>query len=140
MAINLFAYGTFLVPNVMHTVCDAVFESVEACAEGYARVQLKNKVYPAMLEDKDSMVDGQLYMNVDDRSVKRLDYFEGKEYIKKTIQVELPNRKKMDALAYIISPDSVSLLTKTPWNFAEFKAKHLSDYMKNVRQQMRDFR
>ncbi len=123
----------------MSTVCDATLESVVASADGYARVSLKDRNYPGITINKDSMIDGVLYANLDQDALKRLDFYEGDEFVREVIKVELNNKKITEAYTYFISPKFQHILTNLPWNFKEYKDKHLSSDLKKIREIMRGY-
>lgn len=137
MAINLFSYGTLMLPAVIGIVCDQTLQGVDASAENFMRVCLKDRIYPGMIQKEDCITDGILYSGISEEQLKRLDYFEGLEYQRQTITVELPNSKKLVAETYLVAPDNAHLAIERPWNVKEFKDRHLSEYLKGVRQTMR---
>ena len=140
MAQHFFAYGTLIVPSVMQAVCGTSYQFTAASLDGYTRFALKGKSYPAIVKDADSMVDGILYLDIDNEALKRLDYFEGKEYQRVVVQPALESGKKVEAFTYLLSPAHAALLTNQPWNLKKFKDSELDQYLKNARQAMRDFR
>lgn len=45
---NIFTYGTLMFPEVMFTVCKSKYESEKATLQGYARRQVKGRIYPGV--------------------------------------------------------------------------------------------
>jgi gamma-glutamylcyclotransferase (GGCT)/AIG2-like uncharacterized protein YtfP len=137
---HVFTYGTLIMPQVMQAVCGMTFEHVSASIDGFARFGIKNKVFPGIIRDKDSMVDGVLYLNVDDQALKRLDFFEDKEYERIKVNAELDGGKKVEAFAYLIAPAYESILTREPWNLKRFKEVEFDSYLKHARGLMRNYK
>ncbi|CAK7266457.1 hypothetical protein SEPCBS57363_002098 [Sporothrix epigloea] len=145
-----FFYGTLMAPEVFFTVCyraghpppeitsGHVFRS--AVLHGYTRHRVLNQEYPGIIEDDTpgACVRGMLVSGVTDGNQNRLDYFEGKEYERKTLEVVLDTPSKeaketdgseakkqetVKAEVYVFKyPDS---LERREWDFDEFRREKM---------------
>ena len=80
---HLFAYGSLMFPEVWSTVVKGEYERMAARLYGYQRRCVRGEIYPAAVEATvGDYIDGQLYLNVDDDDLLRLDHFEGDDYEK----------------------------------------------------------
>ncbi|CAK7267475.1 hypothetical protein SEPCBS119000_002568 [Sporothrix epigloea] len=145
-----FFYGTLMAPEVFYTVCyrDAhppaevtrghVFRS--AVLHGYTRHRVLNEDYPGIIEDDTpgACVRGMLVSGVTDGNQHHLDYFEGSEYDRRTLDVVLDTasdaapetdgtapRKQETVQAEVFvfkDPDS---LERREWDFDEFRREKM---------------
>ncbi|CAK7201180.1 hypothetical protein SEUCBS139899_003883 [Sporothrix eucalyptigena] len=145
-----FFYGTLMAPEVFFTVCyrdgrppaaiakGHVFRS--AVLPGFTRHRVKYQEYPGIIEDDTpgACVRGMLVSGVTDGNQHHLDYFEGSEYERRTVEVTLDDGKKEDvtieegaekkketvkAQVYVFKyPDD---LERREWDFDEFRREKM---------------
>lgn len=157
---SLFVYGTLLFPEVMAAVTGRRWRSVAAVLQGYARYQVKGQVFPGICRRPGAVVFGVVYSDLDERSWRCLDYFEGDFYRRRSLTVTLPNRQPKkdsreftggqgvlpgglgaDAVTrqvqvYVMPPSHQHLLSTRLWSAAEFRLKHLSRYLRHCHRTM----
>lgn len=99
---TLFFYGTLLAPPVLYRVIYGTphptplshpamsFLTVRpALLKGYTRHRVESADYPAIIPDPSGSVRGSVVSGLTDGDVYRLDIFEGSQYEKGTVQVEV---------------------------------------------------
>lgn len=76
---------------------------------------------------------GTLYFDLDLRSMRLLDCFEGKTYCRRTIAATTIGGDKHIAEVYLISPEYHHVLDACAWDPRVFETKHLESYLKRCR-------
>lgn len=137
--VNVFVYGTLLVPELMRVVSGREYPSVEAIAHGYARSRLAGRVYPGIVATAGSQAPGRVYLEVSQESLRRLDYFEGPEYVRGPLEVTLQDGSRLDALAYIVPSEKRSLLTGEAWGVDHFRARDCQAFVERAREIMQTY-
>jgi gamma-glutamylcyclotransferase (GGCT)/AIG2-like uncharacterized protein YtfP len=138
----LFAYGTLLCKDVLRTVIGTVPSGASARLNGFRRVCLRNRDYPAIHPSRGESVSGFLYESLPASAWERLDRFEGDEYRREDVVVLLENGSRRKARTYVIRPDCRNLLTATPWSPECFLRGGTSDFIRNdtgIRSKTRPF-
>ncbi|KAL4722713.1 hypothetical protein ACLX1H_010596 [Fusarium chlamydosporum] len=111
----------------MHTFTPAILE-------GYCRHRVKYADYPAVVAEKGHTVRGVYATGLTDANVNRLDIFEGSEYDKENVKVELLNKdgtvseksEIKDTTVYVFN--SPELLEKREWDFEEFRKSKMKNW------------
>ena len=75
MKLNIFAYGTLMIPSVMHMVTARHFRSQKAILKDYARFRVKGESYPGIIPVTDAITEGIIYFNVNEFIKKDLEMF-----------------------------------------------------------------
>lgn len=89
MPANVFTYGSLMFAPVWNRVVAGSYRSAPARARGYRRFAVRGASYPAVLPDAPAAVIGRVYFDVAGDDLARLDAFEGDEYRRDTIAIEL---------------------------------------------------
>ena len=126
---NIFTYGTLMIPAVMYAATACHFRFQEAMLKGYARFKVKGASYPGITPQTDAVTKGIIYLKVDKQSLERLDAFEGELYQRIAVRVETKKSEILDAQAYIIKSEYQSLLSSKPWDLKEFIQNHLATFL-----------
>ena len=126
---NIFTYGTLMIPEVMYAVTTREFCFDNAILRGYARFTVKGESYPGIVPATDAVTEGIVYFDVDELSLKRLDAFEGDLYQRKPVRVETKEREIRDAATYVIKPKFSNHISSSEWNVMEFAQKHLKAFL-----------
>ena len=113
---NLFTYGTLMIPEVMYAVTTRKFRFKNAVLRGYARFTVKGESYPGIIPVTDAVTEGIIYFDVDELSLERLGAFEGDLYQRKPVRVETKEREIRDAETYVIRPEYRGCLSSSEWN------------------------
>jgi gamma-glutamylcyclotransferase (GGCT)/AIG2-like uncharacterized protein YtfP len=126
---NIFTYGTLMIPEVMVAVTTRKFRSIDAILKGYARFRVKGESYPGITPETGAITEGIIYFDVDEWSLERLDTFEGDLYQRIQILAETKEKEILSADAYVIKPKFRSYLSSLEWNIKEFAQKHLKTFL-----------
>ena len=126
---NIFAYGTLMIPEVMYAVTTREFRFKNAMLRGYVRFTVKGESYPGIIPVTDATTEGIIYFNVDKLSLARLDAFEGDLYQRTPVRVETEKDEILNAETYVIKPEYRGYLSSKEWNVKEFNQKHLGAFL-----------
>ena len=126
---NIFTYGTLMIPAVMHTVTARHFRSQKSILRGYARFTIKGASYPGISPVTDAATEGIIYFDVDKPSLARLDIFEGDLYQRTPIQAETQGGKMLNAETYVIKPEHRDYLSLQKWDVEEFVQNSLEAFL-----------
>ncbi len=136
---NVFVYGTLLVPAMMETVVGRRLESTLATLQGYCRSGLTGCYYPGIVPAVGTQVAGLVYHGVEDQELERLDFFEGPEYQRQTVQLVGQGDQPVAADTYVLAPAEQSRLTGVDWDVEPFRTQHLEEFLEVARQTMRRY-
>ncbi|MDP6980786.1 MAG: gamma-glutamylcyclotransferase family protein [Myxococcota bacterium] len=139
MAVNVFAYGSLVAPDVMQVVTGRAHEHVRARLPAFARYVLVGRVYPGIVPEPESAIDGRLYFGVSEAELRRLDWWEDEEYDRERVEVEVVAGERVAAWTYVVAPEHRSLLGDTAWSEERFIEEDLSDFLAHTRIVMRDY-
>jgi gamma-glutamylcyclotransferase (GGCT)/AIG2-like uncharacterized protein YtfP len=126
---NIFTYGTLMIPDVMYAVTTRKFRFKDAILRGYARFTVKGEFYPGIIPVTDAVTEGVIYFDVDELSLDRLDAFEGDLYQRTPILSEMEGGETFNAEAYVIKPKFRNHLSSSEWIMKEFVQKHLKAFL-----------
>lgn len=126
---NIFTYGTLMIPEIMYAVTAREFRFKNAILKGYARFKVKEESYPGVVPVIDAVTEGIIYFGVDQLSLERLDAFEGDLYQRTTIPAEIEGGEILNAEAYVVKPKFRDHLSSLEWNVEEFVQKHLKAFL-----------
>lgn len=129
MKLNIFAYGTLMIPSVMHAVTGRHFRLQKAILRDYARFRVKGESYPGIIPVTDAITEGIIYFNVNEFSLEQLDIFEGDLYERIGVRVETEEKEMLDAQAYVIQSKYLGYLSRTAWDVEEFIKKDLEMFL-----------
>lgn len=128
---NVFCYGTLLLPEIMARVTGRHFRSDSGRLRGYVRLRVRDEMYPAILPFPDTHTDGVVYYDVDESSLQKLDAFEGALYRRTSVNIETESGEWVEAEAYVIRLNSRNRLTADAWDETEFRLKHLKKFLES---------
>jgi gamma-glutamylcyclotransferase (GGCT)/AIG2-like uncharacterized protein YtfP len=129
MNLNIFAYGTLMIPSVMHAVTARHFRFQKAILRDYARFRVKGESYPGIIPVTDAITDGIIYFNVNEFSLDQLDTFEGDLYERTRVRVETEEKEMQNAEAYVIRSKYLGYLSLEAWDVKEFIKKDLEMFL-----------
>jgi gamma-glutamylcyclotransferase (GGCT)/AIG2-like uncharacterized protein YtfP len=161
---KIFVYGTLMAESVVTTLIGRMPPHDKARVFGYARYPVRDRVYPAIVPVTTThhhpaaavVVEGLLLRDLHEREMRRLDEFEGTDYRRVTVRIELLN-----AATTTVEPESSSATTPTkdesapvstsssstlafmyewnnpvemldttrPWDYEDFLQNHLDGYV-----------
>src|SRR5690606_28905328 len=94
---NCFAYGTLMHAPIMAAACGHRAHGVPAVLRGFARHPVRGAHYPGIAPDPQGRVHGLLYRDLTAAALGRLDRFEGMQYVRRSVRVELAGDGTADA-------------------------------------------
>lgn len=121
MSINIFTYGSLMFADVWTPLVSGDYRSVPATLSGYRRFSVPNVGYPGIIAAPGGRVAGLLYLDVAAEDVARLDAFEGAEYRRDALQVELADGSTASAGTYVWLDHG--RLSDTPWLAEAFRLR-----------------
>jgi gamma-glutamylcyclotransferase (GGCT)/AIG2-like uncharacterized protein YtfP len=127
---NIFAYGTLVLPEVMRHAAGRTFRCERASLNGYARLRVRNESYPALLPFPDMHTDGVVYFDVDEESVRCLDRFEGSLYRREEVNVKTETGEWVEAETYVVRIEERNRLSAEPWDEDDFRKRHLHAFLR----------
>jgi gamma-glutamylcyclotransferase (GGCT)/AIG2-like uncharacterized protein YtfP len=130
MKLPLFTYGTLCLPEVMQAVTGRVFATEHARLDGYRCRLLRRRVYPGMIRAPNDSTRVLLHYDVDAQLLARIDAFEGGYYRRETVLVVREDGSEVAAFAYVMVVSLQRLLSDRSWDEAEFRLKHLQQYLR----------
>lgn len=128
---NLFVYGTLLVPKIWEAVTRApIPPSLPAELVGYSIFRIRNADYPGIVKSTPlDSVPGLVVLEVPDFALRRLDAYEDSFYERRELIVKTEKLGEVPAQAYCIRrTEAPSLLSGEPWTLAEFEATRLERF------------
>lgn len=134
MSDHCFTYGSLMCDDIMGAVTAAApLRPVPARLAGYRRAPVAGADYPGMVPAAEGRVEGVLYLDLPAAAWPRLDAFEGDEYQRSAVEVELPDGRRLTAWTYVFKPEYAARLGEGEWDFARFvktgKARFEARYM-----------
>jgi hypothetical protein len=74
--VHVFTCGSLMFPEIWSRVVRRSYRAVPARVAGFGRYALPDVTYPGMVAERDSHVDGVLYLDVEAGDLPALDRFE----------------------------------------------------------------
>ena len=113
---ELFCYGTLCAPEIMRAVIGRVPPSRGAVLHSFACYRVSGKAYPAVVPDQVSSTAGLLYFGLAESELKKLDAYEGAEYLRQRQPINAaPDQQPVQAWVYVIHPLCRARLSRTVW-------------------------
>lgn len=126
---QLFCYGTLCFEEVMRRVSGAVPRSAPALLEGYACYALVGLAYPGIVPRQGAQVAGVLYLGLGRAQFAKLDAYEGGEYRRQRVWVNLGPTQRVQVWTYVLQPRYYHRLSDQVWSLAQFAGKQLTQYL-----------
>ena len=139
MSTHLFAYGSLIVPEVMEAVAGRSFAHAPARLLGYERRALVDRVYPGVVARAGAETSARVYLDLDGRALRRVDFFEADEYTRESVEVVLDGGSRLSAEVYVIRSDQRDLTRPEPWDEQAFIGSELPSYLERTRAWMATF-
>ena len=127
---NLFVYGTLMVPEVMSAVCGHRRRGQLATLPGYRRRQIVNEVYPAIVPCAVDQVQGICYSGLDAAQGRLLDSFEGDMYRRHKVTIDTAAGVQ-SAYTYVLESRFRMRFSQEPWSLESFVATHLDAFVRD---------
>lgn len=120
---NLFAYGTLMCDDIMQEVCTHALAGERALLSGYSRHAVIDQPFPALIESTGEQLWGVLYREVPEDGWLRLDRFEGVNYARRAVRVQLASGDKVEAEVYVVIESYRDQVSSEPWDYEQFLEK-----------------
>ena len=133
-----------MAPEVFFSVCFGdksppkairdLYTFTPAILEGYCRHRVQFADYPAVVAEEGHKVLGIYATGLTDANVVKLDFFEGSEYIKETVEVKLLTKEGEKMIEGETKKTSVYVfnqpeyLEKREWDFEEFREQKMQEW------------
>ncbi|KAG7548560.1 Gamma-glutamyl cyclotransferase-like superfamily [Arabidopsis suecica] len=126
---NIFVYGSFQEPEVIHVMLDRIPEIVSATLHGFQRFRLKGRLYPCIIPSENGEVHGKVLMGLTNDELENVDWVEGNEYERVTVEVvRKDNSEKMTVETYPwINKNDPDIGGE--WDFEEWKRLHMKKFI-----------
>ena len=119
--------------EVMEIVAGGRPERRGAVLSGFRRGRLHGRLYPGLVPDAAARTHGVLWEGLESAALRRIDRFEGALYERQRCEVALGSGERRAAFVYVLAPAQRALLLELDWDEAEFRARHLQDYLTHCR-------
>ncbi|MEW6367037.1 MAG: gamma-glutamylcyclotransferase family protein [Acidobacteriota bacterium] len=129
-SINVFTYGTLMLPEIMGTVTGRAFAWTPAIARGYARYAIEGELYPGLIPEEGAETRGVVYLGIGEATVRVLDQFEGEWYVRTSIRVETGTGEPMEADAYLLRDGERHRITRTRWDIGVFRREGVEEFLR----------
>jgi len=126
---NIFTYGTLMVREIWCRVVKDGYRSASGIISGYARFTVAGERYPGLVESPSGSLAGVVYFDVNDADVARLDHFEGEEYERTEVFVELAEGQKIACQTYLFKHEFRHRLTDNVWSLDEFLHTGIKEFL-----------
>ncbi|AWB32545.1 gamma-glutamylcyclotransferase family protein [Orrella marina] len=127
MSHNVFAYGSLMFPGVMQDLLGHPVQGHAVTLAGWSRHALSFRVYPgAVPAMSTSQIEGVVWQDLSDEDLRILDGFEGDEYLRCQVSLELPAGDTVKA--WIYQWKDISLLLGN-WDVQRFAANELETFV-----------
>ena len=101
--------------GIWKSIVSGDYASDSAILNGYARKKVKRKNYPGLIEHNGSVVEGKIYCDVSEEDFRKLDAYEGEEYARIKVFVQLLSGKSAQCITYLFKKEYFDRLTKSEW-------------------------
>ncbi|MEM9016654.1 MAG: gamma-glutamylcyclotransferase family protein [Verrucomicrobiota bacterium] len=132
---NVFVYGTLLVPRIWA----AVTRSPEVASEPaslprYQIARVRQADFPAIVEtgEASDLVPGRVMLNVPESAIQRLDAYEDTFYERVEVEVSLRGSPMRADVYRVPKPSAAALLTDETWTLEWFEEHALERYWKRL--------
>ncbi|MEE4361816.1 MAG: gamma-glutamylcyclotransferase family protein [Pseudomonadales bacterium] len=123
---DLFAYGTLMCPELLRALTGLRRAPFPARLEGYRRRCMVRTSYPGIAPCAGEGVEGVLYRALPRTALGILDAFEGAEYRRRILTVDLDGAGVSPALCYVLRPHALRCMRAEPWSLAHFRERSLA--------------
>lgn len=118
---HVFTYGSLMFPEVWNQVVQGQYPQAVAVARGYRRFAVQDETYPGMIEISGAEVQGVVYFDVGSPDLAALDAFEGEDYRRVSIPLDLADGSPIQAETYLYLP--LARLSQRDWRPENFEMR-----------------
>jgi gamma-glutamylcyclotransferase (GGCT)/AIG2-like uncharacterized protein YtfP len=129
---NVFVYGTLLVPKIWNAVtrCPDLISTPGELA-GFSVYKVRHGEYPGIVESTDSAekVPGKVFFDVPEIALRRLDAYEDAYYERRSLVIRTETSGEVTAEAYCIPSEKAPvLLSGVTWTIEQFEKESLDRF------------
>lgn len=117
---NCFTYGSLMCTDIMAAVCGLAVSGQAATLTGHRRHPVRGEAYPGMVPAAGHSVAGVIYPDLPSVAIARLDAFEGLQYERRSVVVQLADGGRIEADTYVFRAEFAGLLLPGDWDFERF--------------------
>lgn len=135
---NLFVYGTLLVPKIWERVAGVPgLASRPARLRGHLLRRVRGAVYPGIVPAPEAAAEapvaGRVYFEVPDAALARLDSYEDDFYYRAEVRPEIPGLGDVAADAFLVRPEKAGeILSSEGWSLEWFEGHGLDGFWEGV--------
>lgn len=126
---NVFTYGSLMFDEVWRAVVGRTGPSVAGQLTDHEAWKLAGQTFPGLAPAPGRLVNGRIWQGVTETELGKLDVFESGIYDRQLLAVRAEDGTTLPCWAYIVRPDSRTLLLPDPWDREEFARLHLRDFL-----------
>lgn len=129
---NLFVYGTLLVPRILNAVTGLDdLETIPAKLEGYDIFRVMGGDFPGIVKGA-GPVPGRVVQNVPEMAMRRLDAYEDSFYERELVEISTSDGT-LEAFAYVVPAEiAKEILSSQTWTLEWFEREALDRYWKRL--------
>jgi len=116
---RLFAYGTLMCPEIIEKIFGVPLSGVQGRVKNHVCLCVRGEHYPGLVRKHGGEATGIVY-TIPSYLWKRLDAFEGEQYLRRPVTVWYDNGKRELIHTYIFRPEFRRLLSRKPWEYQSF--------------------
>ncbi|BBP43619.1 gamma-glutamylcyclotransferase family protein [Thiosulfativibrio zosterae] len=132
---HIFTYGSLMYDPVWQSLVTQNYAFQTGLVRGFTRKSVVQQTYPALIPSAHtaSCVSGKVYLNVSAEDCIKLDAFEGEEYDRISLKVELETGGQILADTYVFKPEFYHRVDKSDWSVAEFEKQGLNQFLQHYK-------
>lgn len=121
---NIFTYGILMFEEIWSQVVAGKYRKLPAILGGYDRKMARGEKFPVLFPHAlSSQVEGFVYLDISDADLKKLDYFEGEYYFRKSVEVLVLESGKLPAAVYVLKEEYYSIISNRDWDPEHFRTQ-----------------
>lgn len=130
---DVFAYGTFLFPQIMDAITGRKHEGQKAKLYNFAAFKVKGDIYPGIWPLEGVQTEGIVYHNVTEEELEAMDRYEGEEYNRELLKVETEDGEMHKVWVYTFRAAYKHLLSEIPWNMEMYDQSEIDSYISRLK-------
>ena len=132
---HIFTYGSLMYEPVWQSLVTQNYAFQMGSVHGFERKSVLQQTYPALVPSPHtaSCVSGKVYLNVSAKDCRQLDAFEGEEYDRISLRVELATGEQIQADTYVFKPEFYHRVDKSDWSVTEFENQGLTEFLQHYK-------
>jgi len=130
---DVFAYGTFLFPQIMTAITGREHDGQKAWINNFAAFKVTGDIYPGIWPLEGVQTEGILYHNVSKEELEAMDRYEGEEYSRELLPVETEDGEIHKVWVYVFRAAYKHLLSETPWRPEMYDEAEIEAYVARLK-------